>query len=203
MPLVITIDGPTKRIVAEDAGNPVVTVGAKQLYSAWKDWVQAGNPQWAPAFRTIGGDPLGGSASAGDYYFLNNVDGWRVRPAERNHKLVINGNLYGEDPGIDLFAATLGGFQVLVQEIVSSNTQTVSVGSGLSGAQDAVLTAARDAAVLSRKLLQNKQITDPATGKLRVYDDNGGLLLEGSLFEDAAGSQAYRGQGAERRERLT
>lgn len=54
------------------------------------------------------------------------------------------------------------------------------------------------------KLLRNKQVTNPATGKMVVYDDDGvTVLVQGDLFEDAAGTQAYRGQGAERRERLT
>jgi hypothetical protein len=53
------------------------------------------------------------------------------------------------------------------------------------------------------KLLRNKQITDPVTGLQTVYDDDGStVLMEGDLFEDAAGTQPYRGQGAERRERL-
>jgi hypothetical protein len=56
---------------------------------------------------------------------------------------------------------------------------------------------------LNTKLLRNKQITDPVTGKMTVYDDDGTtVLLQGDLFEDALGSIPYRGQGAERRERL-
>lgn len=53
------------------------------------------------------------------------------------------------------------------------------------------------------KILRNKQVTDPVAGTMTVYDDDGStVLLTGPLFEDAAGVQAYRGQGAERRERL-
>ena len=53
------------------------------------------------------------------------------------------------------------------------------------------------------KLLRNKQITDPVTGKLTLFDDDDVTpLLEGNLYEDADGTQPYRGQGAERRERL-
>ena len=53
------------------------------------------------------------------------------------------------------------------------------------------------------KLLRNKQVTDPSAGRMVVYDDDGVTpLMSGSLFEDASGTQPYRGQGAERRERL-
>lgn len=57
--------------------------------------------------------------------------------------------------------------------------------------------------LLIAKILRNKQVTDPITGLLTIYDDDGStVLLQGPLWEDAAGTQAYRGQGAERRERL-
>lgn len=52
------------------------------------------------------------------------------------------------------------------------------------------------------QFLKNKLITDPGTGIATLYDDAGVALLTANLFEDAAGSQAYRGQGAERRERF-
>lgn len=58
--------------------------------------------------------------------------------------------------------------------------------------------------LLVLKLLRNKQITNPSTGKNTLYDDDGStVLLEGNLFEDAAGTTPYRGQGSERRERMT
>lgn len=127
----ITFDGPNKIISYNDAGS-IVTLAARDLYSRWKDWVAAGNPQYAPAFRTIGGDPLGGSVYAGDYYFLNNVDGWRIRPKEAAHELIVEGNLYGENPALPTFIPTTGSYNVLVQRSLSSLTQTVSSGSGLS-----------------------------------------------------------------------
>lgn len=72
---------------------------------------------------------------------------------------------------------------------------------GLTAEQTAVETHAMLALVL--KLLRNKQITNPSTGRMTVFDDDGStVLLEGNLFEDSAGTVPYRGQGAERRERL-
>lgn len=54
------------------------------------------------------------------------------------------------------------------------------------------------------RLLRNKQITDPNTGVFTIYaDDSVTPLLQGNLFEDAAGATPYRGQGAERREKLS
>ena len=52
-------------------------------------------------------------------------------------------------------------------------------------------------------LLRNKTVTDPATGVMTVYDDNGvDVLFEADIFEDAAGTAPYDGQGVNRRDRL-
>ena len=54
-----------------------------------------------------------------------------------------------------------------------------------------------------RKILRNKTITDPDTGVMTVYDDDGVTpFLSGDIFEDADGAQPYRRDGIERRERL-
>jgi hypothetical protein len=59
-------------------------------------------------------------------------------------------------------------------------------------------------ALLQTKLNRNKFITDPGTGIATLYDDDGTtVLLQGQIFENATATQLYRGQGAERRERMT
>jgi len=53
-------------------------------------------------------------------------------------------------------------------------------------------------------ITRNKVITDPVAGTITVYEDDGTTILyQADLWEDADGTQRYRGQGAERRERLT
>lgn len=54
-----------------------------------------------------------------------------------------------------------------------------------------------------QKLLRNKIITNPLNGTFTIYDDDDTVLLSGNLWENAAGGVAYRGRGAERRDRLT
>ena len=57
---------------------------------------------------------------------------------------------------------------------------------------------------LIAKILRNKVVTNPSTGQIIVYDDDSVTpLLTGNLFEDVAGTQAYQGQGADRRDRMT
>lgn len=56
----------------------------------------------------------------------------------------------------------------------------------------------------TRKVLVNRTDTNSTTGVMTVYDDDDSTsLLTANLYEDIAGTQAYRGQGAERRDRLT
>lgn len=53
------------------------------------------------------------------------------------------------------------------------------------------------------KILRNKTITDPVAGTITVYDDDGSTpYLVAQLYQDAAGTRPYNGQGADRRERL-
>jgi len=59
------------------------------------------------------------------------------------------------------------------------------------------------AANIGSKILRNKTVTDPSTGIMTVYDDDGVTpILTAQLYEDADGTQTYRGKGGERRERL-
>lgn len=56
----------------------------------------------------------------------------------------------------------------------------------------------------TRKILANQMRTDPDTGVLTIYDDDDTtVLFTASLYEDVAGVQTYRGQGAERRNKLS
>jgi hypothetical protein len=50
-------------------------------------------------------------------------------------------------------------------------------------------------------LLRNKRVLDPTTGIETLYDDDGAVLFTRPVYEDAAGTQTYRDQGADRVER--
>lgn len=66
------------REIQVGAGSSVLNI--QYLYSFWKQWIQQGNAQWLPAFRVLGGDPLGGDNLIAFYAFLQN--GWRIRVPE-------------------------------------------------------------------------------------------------------------------------
>lgn len=116
-----------------------------------------------------------------------------------------------QDP-MDLIDAT-GGTIFLAPPHVVAKTITVSGSDVITGDISTVLaaipsalataTATRTELDVELKILRNKMITNPSTGTLTVYDDDGTTpLVSADIFEDAAGTQPYRGTGAERRERL-
>ena len=54
------------------------------------------------------------------------------------------------------------------------------------------------------KLLRNRQVVDPSTGLMTVYDDDDVTpIYTGSVYEDALAATAYRASGIDRREKLT
>lgn len=282
-------DGPNKLIILTPG---TVTFSVTDLYSRWKDWVATSdNSKYLTAIRSIGGDPIGGGQNVSGFFFLNTVDGWRIRPQEATHELKVVGNLYSEDPNIPIFTPTLGGFTVTVLIDRSAVAYTVETGGGgggtgptaaeiadavwdepIAGHQSAgsagerqaavdVLVSSRaapgaamaltgterdeiqakilsdatpfpgariDATVSSRasagavstlttnvsnldarlvlveKILRNKSVTNPSNGTMTIYDDDGVTpLLVAPIYEDVGGSITYRGQGANRRDRLT
>jgi hypothetical protein len=95
-------------------------------------------------------------------------------------------------------------------DVVVRGTGELDDNSGLSVNVDtdgfiSAATAREDSGIVNelRKLMRNKMITDPVTGMLTVFEDDGiTILFQANLFEDASGLQAYRGRGAERREKL-
>lgn len=119
----IVFDPATKRIVLDSA-----SVTAAELWSRWADWVAlSDNAKYLPAFRQAGGDDLGGGLSIPAYMFL--LNGWRVRPMEANHALIITGNLFVDGGGVPV-VSTLGAFQVNVNYTVPVQAQGIATGGG-------------------------------------------------------------------------
>ncbi len=103
------------------------------IYSDWKEWVLIGdNAKYLQALRTVGGDTISATQDVSPYYFL--LNGWKLRPYEADHRLVVLGNLF-VDGGGNPFIPTLGNYNVTVELQTSVNavttTLSVSTGSGL------------------------------------------------------------------------
>lgn len=114
-------DPSVNRIILDTA-----SVTAVQLWSDWIDWFATGtNSKYLPAFRLGGTDELGAGLFVPPYLFLQN--GWRVRPMEDNHTLIITGNLFVEGGGVPV-VSTIGSFNVSVQYTVPMQAQGIATG---------------------------------------------------------------------------
>jgi len=115
----ITIDPINKLLILDSASTT-----AQIIYSRWADWAAlSDNLKWAPAFSSLGGDDLGGGLFVPPYFFL--LNGWRVRPMESNHLLVLGGNLF-VDGGGQPVVATVGNYNVSIQYTVPVQAQAFS-----------------------------------------------------------------------------
>lgn len=108
-------DGPNK-IITFDVSTTELDV--RDLWSRYIDWLATSdNGKYLEAMRVVGGDPLPGSKALGITYFM--LNGWKIKPYEENHSLIINGNLYSED-GSSPYTNVIGNYQVMLINSVSS-----------------------------------------------------------------------------------
>ncbi len=93
----------------------VTEVSAVELYSRWKEWALIpGNLGFPQAFRVEGGSTIAPGLTTGEYVFLQNQFGWRVRPPEEDINISLTGNFIAEDGTRDIVTPTLGAFTVLI-----------------------------------------------------------------------------------------
>lgn len=184
--MAITFDGATKRIILDST-----SVSAATIWSRWVDWHES-NPEWLAAFRQVGGDSLGSGLYIPPYFFL--LNGWRVRPMEAHHDLLITGNLFVDGGGIPV-VRTIGTYQVNVNYTVPVQAQAFST-SGGTGPTPSEIAAAVWADVsaqliltrteLADKVLKNTKIMEKEAGVwyINIYDDDGTTLLLSKPLKD-------------------
>lgn len=127
---IVSFDPINLRIIEINIGTDN-TLDASEIYSEWKFWLQQGtNAKYPQAFRFEGGSPISAQRSLGITYFLMN--GWRIRPAELNHKLVLDGNLFVDGGGVSAVVPTLGNFTVNVETQVSTLIDTIQSSTNLT-----------------------------------------------------------------------
>ena len=115
---IVTFDGPNKLII-EIANGIENASNVFEIYSEWKVWLSTSdNAKYVKAFTPVGGDPISGTESLDITYFMEN--GWRLRPAELDHKWTLVGNLFTREPGESVNIPTLGAFTVNVEQQLST-----------------------------------------------------------------------------------
>jgi hypothetical protein len=182
----VSFDGPAKLIVV-NAGITELNVQA-DLYSAWKVWALLGNnSRYLQAFRSIGGDPMSSTTNVAGYFFLMN--GWRIRPQEADHQLVVTGNLFTEESD-NPFIPTIGDYLVTVSMFASSSstvTQIFTGGSSLTqtehdqlmGLPGPTLTVDEHTQLMGLPL--TTLTTDEHNELMGLFTAMQGMIVEGSL----------------------
>ena len=191
----VTADGDTRIItVTKVPVGGLSSLDAQvDIYSDLKeDWLATPSLQGLKFPLRSFGDPKTPTEQIGPYMFLSNDEGWRLRPYDLDHELTINGNIVAEDTTLPLWLGRAGRSIVVLSE---QSAQALTTTADLSS-----LTARQ---VIIEKLLRNKVETDPATGIMTVYEDDGTTpFMTAQMYEGITDVQAYQGAGAERRERL-
>lgn len=117
----ITFDGENKLAILSTG---TTSLSVSELWSRWVDWVVIDdNSKYPIALSQIGGDEIGGGRYLGLTFFLEN--GWRIRPFEGDHTLVITGNIFTRD-GSPPTAPTIGTYNVTVNLSTSNLVDAIS-----------------------------------------------------------------------------
>lgn len=140
----VSFNGTDKLIVVTEVPNVSgeITLDAQiDIYSDWKEWVlTAENTKYLEAIRTTAGDPISEESIISPYFFL--LNGWRIRPYEETHRMILEGNLF-LDGGGNPFIPTLGPYNVIAELRTTVNAVTTVV-SASGAAPDAVANAVWD-----------------------------------------------------------
>ena len=117
----ITFNGSSK-IITVNPGE--YTVNAIDIYTDWKAWaLEAENLKFPLAMKSIGGEPIDLYESLGVTIFL--INGWKILPADEDHTLTIQGNIYSDDNSN--YVLSRMGRTITVKLKVSSLTQSQNI----------------------------------------------------------------------------
>ncbi len=180
----------------------VTTNVLTDLYGPLKDdWHSTASLQRLkfPLREQIGQDT--GKGQIGPYVFLFNQDGWRLLPYDDDHDWVfVGGNLRGQAavegiPNIRLINKRPGRTITPTFELSTQALTRDIPTSGLTHNESTMMNE-------FYHTMCRRMITNPITGMCEVYNEHGVKVMEGAIWEDAAGTQPYRGKGIERRDPL-
>lgn len=193
----VSFQGPAKTITVL-GGVTDLDIRA-DVYSEWVRWTAlSDNSKYPYAMRFTGRDVIPGSYT-GDTYFL--INGWRLLIDFTLTKVV--GVLYSDDYATAYFTPALVPlYPATVSALVLTTNAPTAVET--AAAVRSELAPELSAVLIAKKILNNRTETNPVTGMLDIYNDDGVTVwVSVPIHEDVAGTQPYRGQGIERRGAIT
>lgn len=157
----VVFNGVTRTITI---GSNTTQIDVKQdLYSAWKEWTLVrDNSKYAPAFRVVGGDPIGDGIFAGDIYFL--INDWKII---LDHNINFVGVLFSDDYPSPF--ETLEGIYLSTNR-VSNLVLRVGDEPGSSGSVSGGLTTEQEQKIDNLILLNNLQTSSLSQILQTQYD---------------------------------
>lgn len=168
----VTFDSVGKLMIIE-SGVTAIDVKTDLYSDAKEDWLSdATLNKFKFPFRVVGGDETEPPEYISPYFFLQY--GWKVRPQEANHLLIIDGILLVAGGG-DPFVSTLGNYNVRTKFVVPLQATTVTTGSGVTEQDkldiaDKVLVSGVALEDTAQSLLEN-QLRDLGLNKENQYID--------------------------------
>ena len=181
--LLITLDAPTAGILDQTA---------EQVYDESNQWFLGGeNSNFPFPFTTSGGEDVTDIELAGQYYFLRNDLGWRIRSTDEDQEVRWTGNLIPFDLTLPIIVAR--ATRTVLHLGLQPLTTIIATGSGLSVAQDAKLTAIDTKTTYHDKIINNFKELIKISGVwyLIIYDDgevSGGTEILRKAMKDSAGA---------------
>ena len=121
-----TFDG-TNKVIKEPLSTGDTTHEIpRDVYSAWKRWVQSGNAQYDQAMVIEGGTPIGATGLFTGYTVVL-VNGWKLMGGDWDHQTILLGNLYSDD-GVASVANPSWNANIFISASVAA--QGVATGGG-------------------------------------------------------------------------
>lgn len=90
-------------------------LSVKDVWSRWVDWyLTTDNSKHPPTFMQLGGDDIDESSGISVPIYIFLLNGWKIKPQEANHSLVVSDGILVQYGGGDPFIDTDGYYNVRI-----------------------------------------------------------------------------------------
>jgi hypothetical protein len=127
--MALSFNGATKTITI----TTDTTLDVKDLWSRFVDWfLTSDNSKYGLALAQVGGNDIDPSAGTSIPVYIYLQNGWKVKPKEANHTLVVNNGILLTDDSTTPYTATSGSYNVVIRD--QQPVQAIGVATGGGGA---------------------------------------------------------------------
>lgn len=107
-------------------------MSVKDLWSRWVDWyLTSDNGKYLPAMEQVGGQVISVANSSFVPVYVTLINGWKIRPQEANHTLIVNEGVLISSDNLSPFVNTIGAYNVQVN--FQQPVEAISISSAATG----------------------------------------------------------------------